>query len=176
MSSTYPEPLSPAEESSPVSLDAEPHLRGVVDRALSVLMALLPCNTETARHVLAQAACAVGVSLERVAQEAVALRAGAAPPSAAVEAALRAAMGRSLAIAHQATPVLLPVPHTLRRHLVRFRDLRGRVLAAPDDATLRARYEDAGYTLCVLLGHRTVHGALAAAEQLVATHRLDGPR
>ncbi|OKK17697.1 hypothetical protein AMK16_20090 [Streptomyces sp. CB00455] len=70
---------------------------------------------------------------------------------------------------------MLPDPHTLRHHLAHFRDLRRRTLTAPHDPALRARYEDAGYTLCVLLGHRAVHRALTAAEQLVSAHRPGGP-
>ncbi|MFD3471395.1 DUF5133 domain-containing protein [Streptomyces sp. NPDC058682] len=54
-----------------------------------------------------------------------------------------------------------------------FRDLRRRTFTAPDDPILRARLQDAGYTLCVMLGQRVVHHALVSAEQLVAARRLN---
>ncbi|MFF4449762.1 DUF5133 domain-containing protein [Streptomyces sp. NPDC001502] len=52
--------------------------------------------------------------------------------------------------------------------------MRRRTFAAPDDATVRARYEDAGHGLCVMVGHRMVHHAIDGAEQLVAVRRPDG--
>ncbi|MCX5309081.1 DUF5133 domain-containing protein [Streptomyces sp. NBC_00160] len=176
MTSANPEPLSQAKGPSPLPTDADSDLRDVVNRAVSVLMALLPCSAAAARQVLFQAARAPGVSLERVARAAEAMRGEGPAPSAAVEAALRAATERLLMVhANPSAPVLLPNPHTLRHRLSRFHDLRRLAFASPDDATLRARYEDAGYTLCVMLGHRTVHGALAAAEQLVDAPRLADP-
>ncbi|MGW8781317.1 DUF5133 domain-containing protein [Streptomyces sp. NPDC055796] len=77
-------------------------------------------------------------------------------------------------MAHPAKPALLPDPYTLRHHPARFRDLRRRTFAVPDDAVVRARYEDAGHSLCVMVGHRMVHHAMSDAEQLVAVRRLDG--
>ncbi|MFD4247616.1 DUF5133 domain-containing protein [Streptomyces sp. NPDC058525] len=138
-------------------------------------MALLPCNGATAQQVLAQAAAVANVTVECAAEAAEALRGDAPPTASAVEAALRAAIDDVLATPHPATPALLPDPHTLRHHLARFRDLRRRTFVAPDNSGLRARYEDAGYTLCVMLGHRMFHHAINAAEQLVAIRRLDGP-
>ncbi|MFF3677627.1 DUF5133 domain-containing protein [Streptomyces sp. NPDC002120] len=55
-----------------------------------------------------------------------------------------------------------------------FRDLSRRAFAATDDAVVRARYEDASYSLCVMVGHRMVHHAISTAEQPIAVRRLDG--
>lgn len=141
-------------------------------RATGILMALLPCSADTARQVLARTAEAAGVGLEEAAWAAAALRGDGPSVPPAVEAALRSAIDRTLAAAPDARAALLPDPYTLRHSLSRFRDLRRRTFADPDDRSVRARYEDAGYTLCVLLGHRAVHHALAAAEHLIAAHRV----
>ncbi|MBT2449782.1 DUF5133 domain-containing protein [Streptomyces sp. ISL-43] len=178
MVSTYPEPSSAAaaparEPDSPAAAPSAP--TADLEHATGTLMALLPSNAETAQRVLAQATRSAGVSVEQAVQAAAALRGNEPPASAAAEAALRAAIDRVLATDRPAKRALPPDPHTLRHHLARFSDLRRRTFTTPRDATLRARYEDAGYTLCVLLGHPMVHRALNAAGQLAATQRLDGP-
>ncbi|THA50421.1 DUF5133 domain-containing protein [Streptomyces sp. A1136] len=73
------------------------------------------------------------------------------------------------------SPGLLPDLAVLRRHLHDFRTLRRRTFATPDDAALRSRLEDASYTLCVLMGRRSTHLALQAAEELLTADRLDRP-
>ncbi|MFF1556098.1 DUF5133 domain-containing protein [Streptomyces sp. NPDC058279] len=147
-----------------------------VGRALGVLMASVPCDSRTARRILTDAATTAGSTVEEAAGGATAALHGDGPrPPAAIESAVRAAIDRSLSVDRPTSSSLLPNPHVLRRHLARFRDLRRRTFTAPDDPALRAGYDDAAYTLCVLLGRRHVHHALTAAEQLIAAHRLAGP-
>lgn len=43
------------------------------------------------------------------------------------------------------------------------------MLASPADRTVRATFEDAGYTLCVLLGKRCAREAAEAAERYLRT-------
>ncbi|WP_141754001.1 DUF5133 domain-containing protein [Streptomyces subrutilus] len=147
-----------------------------VGRATGTLMALLPCDSRGARRVLAEAAALAGLTLAETALAVTAvLRDDAPRPPAVVESAVRTAIDRALTAARAPSAVLLPNPYVLHRHLARFRDLRRRTFANADDPGLRARYDDAAYTLCVLLGHRSVHHALTAAEHLIAAHRLTGP-
>lgn len=148
-------------------------------RALGVLMALVPCDSRTARRILTDAATTLDVTVEEIAGAAAALLRGDTPPqppTAVVESAVRVAIDRSLTVAGTTSSPLLPNPRVLREHLARFRDLRRHTFSAPDDPALRACYDDAAYTLCVLLGRRHLHQALTAAEQLIAAHRLTGPR
>ncbi|KIF03596.1 hypothetical protein PL81_23340 [Streptomyces sp. RSD-27] len=67
---------------------------------------------------------------------------------------------------------LLPGAPLLRRRLNHLRSARRRTREAPEDPALRAELEDAGYSLCLLTGQRSVHRALLMAEQAVATQRL----
>ncbi|WP_405442547.1 DUF5133 domain-containing protein [Streptomyces avidinii] len=138
-------------------------------------MALVPCDSGCARRILSESASAADVCLQEAAWAAVAsLRGDPMPPPPELESAVRAAIDRVLTEARPPGPRLIPNPYVLRQHLARFRDLRRRIFAAPEDPSLRTRYDDAAYTLCVLLGHRSVHHALTAAEQLIATNRLTG--
>lgn len=162
-------PAPPAEPSERVEPSADVP---AVGRATGTLMALLPCDSRSARRVLAEAAALAGLSLAEAADAMTAvLREDAPAPPAAVASAVRTAVDRALTAARTPSAALLPNPYVLRRHLARFRELRRRTFVHPEDPGLRARFDDAAYTLCVLLGHRRVHHALIAAENLIATHQ-----
>ncbi|MER5727274.1 DUF5133 domain-containing protein [Streptomyces sp. NPDC002138] len=149
--------------------------RAALARATGVLMALVPCTTAKARRILTDAAQSAGAAAHQMAEAVFALRTG-DPVYPAVDEALRRA------IAHAQTPPapvagswLPPKPEALRRHVNHLRSARRRALAAPDDVGVRSELEDAAYTLCVLMGQRSTHGALLAAEELIAVNRLDAP-
>lgn len=145
-----------------------------IGRATGILMALVPCTADTARRIFTHTARAVGASPRVMAEAVAALHTDDhVPPG--IEQALR------LAIDHaQAPPValpqtaarLLPNPYALRQHLNHLRASRRRTLAAPDDPAARNQLDDAAYTLCVLMGQRSTHAALQAAEEHLAEHRL----
>ncbi|MFE1825542.1 DUF5133 domain-containing protein [Streptomyces yangpuensis] len=143
--------------------------------ATGIVMALVPCTAESARRILGDAARAAGVTLGLMARTAVATRVRPAEADPDCERALRTAIGHART-PHPPSPpaagTVLPAPDVLRRHLDHLRAVRRRTLAAPDDPALRAALEDAAYTLCVLMGQRHAHGALLAAEERVAAHRL----
>ncbi|WP_063838086.1 DUF5133 domain-containing protein [Streptomyces yangpuensis] len=143
--------------------------------ATGMVMAMVPCTAGSARRVLGDAARAAGVTLRLMARTVVATRACPAEVDPDCERALRTAIGYARAPQPLSPPTegtVLPAPDVLRRHLEHLRAVRRRTLAAPDDPALRAALEDAAYTLCVLMGQRHAHGALLAAEERVAAHRL----
>ncbi|WP_324605312.1 DUF5133 domain-containing protein [Streptomyces sp. NRRL F-2664] len=150
-------------------------VRAALNRATGMVMALVPCTAERARRLLADAARAAGVTLPRMARTVIATRACPADVDPDCERALRAEIGHARSPQPPSPPApgtVLPAPDVLRRHLDHLRAVRRRTLAAPDDPALRAALEDAAYTLCVLMGQRHAHGALLAAEERVAAHRL----
>ncbi|KUL71536.1 MULTISPECIES: DUF5133 domain-containing protein [unclassified Streptomyces] len=61
--------------------------------------------------------------------------------------------------------MLLPAKAEVARLLRRYRAWERAMLAAPADRTVRATFEDTGYTLCVLMGKRCAREAADAAEQ-----------
>ncbi|MEU6578431.1 DUF5133 domain-containing protein [Streptomyces sp. NPDC046805] len=61
--------------------------------------------------------------------------------------------------------MLLPAKAEVARQLRRFRAWERVMLASPADRTVRATFEDAGYTLCVLMGKRCAREAVDAAER-----------
>ncbi|MEV0643280.1 DUF5133 domain-containing protein [Streptomyces sp. NPDC050619] len=61
--------------------------------------------------------------------------------------------------------MLLPAKAEVARHLRRYRAWERMMLAAPADRGVRATFEDAGYTLCVLMGKRCAREAANAAER-----------
>ncbi|MFD4576083.1 DUF5133 domain-containing protein [Streptomyces sp. NPDC058417] len=82
--------------------------------------------------------------------------------------------------------MLLPAKTEVARRLRSYRAWERAMLASPGDGTVRASFEDSGYTLCVLMGKRCAREAADAAEQYVragaetrlrravARHRADG--
>ncbi|MEU7062424.1 DUF5133 domain-containing protein [Streptomyces sp. NPDC046161] len=140
--------------------------RARTELATGILMALVPCSAETARRLLQAAAEEAGTTPQESAGAAVALLSGKDGPT-PVQEALRTAMRRARSGPEQGAGArLLPRPDVLREHVARFRALRREVLAAPGDLALQRALDDAVYTLCVMMGRRTPHDALKAAETL----------
>ncbi|KQX14858.1 hypothetical protein ASC82_06190 [Streptomyces sp. Root431] len=67
--------------------------------------------------------------------------------------------------------MLLPDTNTVDRLLRHYRTQERSVLARPCDLSVRRRFEDTAYTLCVLMGERTAHEAVRAAERYVSQGR-----
>ncbi|MGW0712182.1 DUF5133 domain-containing protein [Streptomyces sp. NPDC002643] len=65
--------------------------------------------------------------------------------------------------------MLLPTKNEVARHLRRYRMWERVMLASPTDPAARDRFEDSGYTLCVLMGKRCAREAVAAAERYLQT-------
>ncbi|MBD0843868.1 MULTISPECIES: DUF5133 domain-containing protein [unclassified Streptomyces] len=65
--------------------------------------------------------------------------------------------------------MLLPAKAEVARQLRRYRAWERLMLAAPTDRNVRATFEDAGYTLCVLMGKRCAREAADAAERYLRT-------
>ncbi|MFF3212931.1 DUF5133 domain-containing protein [Streptomyces sp. NPDC002886] len=147
-------------------------VRSTLARAAGVLMALVPCTAAKARRILAEVAMDSGTAAGEAAEAVLAAQAG-EPLSPAVEDALRHVLARARTLpgppAGSWSP---PEPEVLRRHVNRLRAVRRRVLADPGDASVRSELEEAAYTLCVVMGRRSAHGALLAAEELIALNRL----
>lgn len=61
--------------------------------------------------------------------------------------------------------MLLPAKAEVARHLRQYRAWERAMLASPADRAVRATFEDAGYTLCVLMGKRCAREAADAAER-----------
>ncbi|MEV8347676.1 DUF5133 domain-containing protein [Streptomyces niveus] len=68
--------------------------------------------------------------------------------------------------------MLLPDKAGLAQLLRRYRTWEQLVLQEPHNSLRRRRLDDVAYTLCVLMGHRTAHDAIRAAE----TYLGRGPR
>lgn len=64
--------------------------------------------------------------------------------------------------------MLLPDKAGLAQLLRRYRTWERLVLREPHDPVRRRRLDDVAYTLCVLMGHRTAHEAIRAAESYLA--------
>jgi hypothetical protein len=65
--------------------------------------------------------------------------------------------------------MLLPARAEVARQLRRYRAWERAMLAAPADGTVRAAFEDSGYTLCVLMGKRCAREAADAADRYLRT-------
>jgi hypothetical protein len=72
--------------------------------------------------------------------------------------------------------MLLPDKSVLVSLLRRYRVWEHLALAAPHDPARRRRLEDAAYTLCVLMGHRTAQEAVIAAETYLDKASRTGAR
>lgn len=68
--------------------------------------------------------------------------------------------------------MLLPDKAGLAQLLRRYRTWEQLVLQEPHNSVRRRRLDDVAYTLCVLMGHRTAHEAIRAAESYLGR----GPR
>ncbi|MFD9304816.1 DUF5133 domain-containing protein [Streptomyces sp. NPDC060048] len=177
---------TPAPHRPPAGADAVPEAEApsggapdaaedTLGRAVGILMALVPCTSETARRILADAGRAAGATPRLMAQTAIAGRAHPGQGDPVLERALRTVIAHARTSSSAPGPAaagMLPAPFVLRQHLNHLRAARRRTLAAPDDPALRAELDNATYTLCVLMGRNSAHGALRAAEEVVAAHRL----
>ena len=67
--------------------------------------------------------------------------------------------------------MLLPAKAEVARHLRQYRAWERATLASPADRAVRAAFEDAGYTLCVLMGKRCAREAAEAAERFLRSPR-----
>lgn len=67
--------------------------------------------------------------------------------------------------------MLLPDRNTIEQLLRSYRAQERQTLAMPCDASVRSRFEDTAYTLCVLMGVRTAREAVHAAEHYLAQPR-----
>ncbi|WP_329315865.1 DUF5133 domain-containing protein [Streptomyces sp. NBC_01278] len=144
------------------------------ERAVTVLMAMVPCGADTARQILAATARAADAGPRETAEAVLALAGGGTPQT-----PLRQALADAMDEARSATaPVtqpytrLLPDPQAIGALLKRHRGLRSRALAAPHDLAVRNELDDATYTLCILMGQRNAHTALRSAELLLGTEWL----
>ncbi|MBN0046695.1 DUF5133 domain-containing protein [Streptomyces actuosus] len=72
--------------------------------------------------------------------------------------------------------MLLPAKAEVSRHLQRYRAWERAMLAAPADRSVRATFEDSGYTLCVLMGKRCAREAADAAESYLRSGSETSPR
>ncbi|GAA4823352.1 DUF5133 domain-containing protein [Streptomyces ziwulingensis] len=72
--------------------------------------------------------------------------------------------------------MLLPAKAEVSRQLRRYRAWERMTLAAPADLSLRATFEDSGYTLCVLMGERCAREAADAAERYLRASMIDEVR
>ncbi|MCJ0869741.1 DUF5133 domain-containing protein [Streptomyces sp. AP-93] len=166
----------PAQQPRTPAAPAEPprpqEVRATAARAVGVLMALVPCTAAKARRILAEVVMVTGTEVREAAEAVLAVRTG-EPVAPAVESVLRHVLAQARTLpdppAGSWSP---PEPDLLRRHVNHLRAARRRALAAPGDASVRSELEEAAYTLCVLMGQRSAHGALLAAEQLIAVSRL----
>ncbi|MEU5798149.1 DUF5133 domain-containing protein [Streptomyces sp. NPDC047813] len=68
--------------------------------------------------------------------------------------------------------MLLPAKAEVARQLRRYRAWERAMLASPYDRTVRATFEDSGYTLCVLMGKRCAREAADAAERYLRTSQV----
>ncbi|MGW0400641.1 DUF5133 domain-containing protein [Streptomyces sp. NPDC003002] len=134
--------------------------------ALGMLMALTPCTAPAAAEILESAARTAGVTPREVAS-ALSEQARGGPLPRRVERALRLAVEAARAPAAGPSCGLLPELGRAAEVLDRFRACLARVQAAPADTAARRALDDAAYTLCVLMGRRTAHQALRAAEEYV---------
>ncbi|MBQ0855201.1 DUF5133 domain-containing protein [Streptomyces sp. NPDC057620] len=64
--------------------------------------------------------------------------------------------------------MLLPAKDEVARLLELYRTWERMMLAAPADHGARGKFEDTGYTLCVLMGKRCAREAVHAAERYLS--------
>ncbi|MFF3861313.1 DUF5133 domain-containing protein [Streptomyces sp. NPDC002209] len=128
-------------------------------------MAATPCTARDARRILEVAADLAHTTPDALATAMVAGTRG-TPVPVHVERALHRAMdaGRIPVPSVRRGSVLTPARARAEEVLTRLRGCQARLAAAPDDPAALRAMDDAGYTLCVLMGRATVHEAVLAAE------------
>ncbi|MGW8777809.1 DUF5133 domain-containing protein [Streptomyces sp. NPDC055796] len=158
-------------------MNETPPRHTIAERAVTVLMAVVPCGADTARRILADTARATGAGPRETA-EAVLVPGGGAKPATPLGRALADAVEEARSATEpvaQPYTRLLPDPRAVGELLKRHRGLRRRALATPGDPAVRDELDDATYTLCILMGRRNAHAALRAAELLLGTEWLGTP-
>ncbi|MEU9373054.1 DUF5133 domain-containing protein [Streptomyces sp. NPDC048255] len=164
-----PAPPAAADPSQDTRQRATGH--GIEDPAkawtLGRLMALTPCTAPAARQILAATASTAGTTERQVTAALVGYSRGAPLPR-RIERALQLAIRVARTPATEQTCGLLPSLTRASDALDRFRTSLARLHAAPADPEARRSLDDAAYTLCVLMGRRTAHEAMRAAEEYVA--------
>ncbi|MFE2323821.1 DUF5133 domain-containing protein [Streptomyces sp. NPDC059385] len=128
-------------------------------------MAATPCTARDAHRILEAAAHLACTTPDALAATMVAGARG-TPVPVHVERALHRAMdaGRTPVPSVGPGRVLTPARSRTQEVLTRLRGCQARLAAAPDDPAALRAMDDAGYTLCVLMGRATVHEAIRAAE------------
>ncbi|WP_051804926.1 DUF5133 domain-containing protein [Streptomyces sp. NRRL F-2747] len=155
-------------------MNETPPRHAIAEQAVTILMAVVPCGSDTARRILGDTARAAGAGLHETARVVLALGRG-GKPATPLGRALTDAMDEARSAAEPVTRPytrLLPDPRTIGELLKRHRGLRRRALAAPEDPAVRVELDDATYALCVLMGRRNAHTALRSAELLLGAARL----
>ncbi|MGW6686230.1 DUF5133 domain-containing protein [Streptomyces sp. NPDC054961] len=137
--------------------------------AVGMLMATTPCSVRDAEQILAAAADLADVNVLDLAA-AITAGPGAGAVPVRLERALRQAVRAARAPARVRTPPagLQPNRERAEEVLSRLRGCQARLLATPADPGALRAMDDAAYTLCVLMGRPTAHGAVLAAEELLA--------
>ncbi|GGS16290.1 hypothetical protein GCM10010252_64750 [Streptomyces aureoverticillatus] len=72
--------------------------------------------------------------------------------------------------------VLLPAKAVVSRQLDQYRAWERLLVADPTDRVVRTRFENAAYTLCVLMGECTARAAADAAERYLRPRTTRRPR
>ncbi|CAM5318834.1 hypothetical protein SAVIM338S_00726 [Streptomyces avidinii] len=139
--------------------------------AVGMLMAATPCSVRDAEQILAVAADLADVNVLDLAA-AMAAGPGSGSLPVRLERALRQAVGAARAPRRAGAPPagtgIQPNRERAEEVLSRLRGCQARLLATPADPGALRAMDDAAYTLCVLMGRPTAHGAVAAAEALLA--------
>lgn len=137
--------------------------------AVGMLMATTPCSVRDAEQILAAAADLADVNVLDLAA-AMTAGPGVGPVPVRLERALRQAVRAARTPTRTGTPPTGIQPNRERAEevLSRLRGCQARLLATPADPGALRAMDDAAYTLCVLMGRPTAHGAVLAAEALLA--------
>ncbi|MFF4426508.1 DUF5133 domain-containing protein [Streptomyces sp. NPDC001549] len=128
-------------------------------------MAATPCTARDAHRILEAAAHLARTTPDALAAAMVA-GTGGTPVPAHIERALCRAVdaGRTPVPGVGPGCVLTPARARTQEALTGLRGCQARLAAAPDDPAAQRAMDDAGYTLCVLMGRATLYEAVLAAE------------
>ncbi|GGY89673.1 hypothetical protein GCM10010343_13680 [Streptomyces avidinii] len=140
-----------------------------VTRAAGMLMAMTPCTARDAHRILSAAA---GLARTSPYELAAAMAAGTrgTPVPVHLERAVRRAVEAARAPVPAAKLPTALVPSRVRTEevLTHLRACQSRLSAAPDDPDALRAMDDAAYTLCVLMGRRSVPEAVLVALNYLA--------
>ncbi|MFF3674546.1 DUF5133 domain-containing protein [Streptomyces sp. NPDC002120] len=135
-------------------------------RAVGTLMATTPATADGAERILSAAAAQAGMP-ETVLAAAVLDASRGVPVPARAERALRQALhaARTPDPVPASRPCLMPLREDAEEALDRFFETRLRLTASPADPEARQAFEDALFTLCILMGRPCPAEALHEAVQ-----------